>query len=169
MKFKVVFAFIYSVLCFSVSAQQSKKLIIPEGTIIRVKSVADITSKTAHEGDLVDFITAEELQIDGVVVVKENARVSANIEDAEQAKSLGKQGSLTLKFSNVKSVNGINIPLRAVRGATEGKSTIGATVALSVVLSPLFLLKKGKEIKIPAGKLMEAYVSRDTEINFENK
>jgi hypothetical protein len=146
--------------------QESKKIIIPEGTIVVVRSIADISSKTAREGDLLDFVTAEEIMIDGVVVIKENSRVTANVEDAEHAKSLGKQGSLTIKFSNVKSVKGQNIPLRAVRGSTEGKSTIGSTVALSVVLSPLFLLKKGKEIKIPAGKQMEAYVSRDTEVSF---
>jgi hypothetical protein len=148
-----------------VFGQEAKKITIPEGTIVVVKSIADISSKTAREGDLLDFITAEDILIDGVVVIKENARVSANVEDAEHAKSLGKQGSLTIKFSNVKAANGVNIPLRAVRGSSEGKSTIGATVALSVVLSPLFLLKKGKEIKIPAGKLMEAYVSRDMELN----
>jgi hypothetical protein len=164
MGLKIAFVFIYIFSNFLSFGQLTKKIIISEGTIIVVKSIADISSKTAREGDLVDFITAEDVKIDGIVVIKENSRVSANVEDAEHAKSLGKQGSLTLKFSNVKTTNGQNVPLRSVRGTAEGKSTIGSTVALSLVLSPLFLLKKGKEVKIPAGKQMEAYVSRDTEV-----
>ena len=160
-----LFSFTFFLLVFAnITFAQSKKIKLEEGTVIRVKSLSEISSKTSNSGDLVDFVCAEDVIINNIIVVKERARVSATIEEAEHAKALGKQGELKISFSNVRAVDGQKIPIRAVKGTTEGKNTVGATVALSVVLSPLFLLKKGKEIKIPAGKIMEAYVSQDIEI-----
>jgi len=150
-----------SIFCYS----QTEVAKLLEGTVIRVKSLTDISSKTANEGDMLDFICLEDVLVKGKVVIREGARVSANVEDAEQAKGLGKQGSLKINFNYVRAIDDQKIPLRAVRGTVEGKNTVGTTVALAVVLSPLFLFKKGKNIKFPAGKIMEAYVGQDIEIS----
>ena len=169
MKKTLLFALVLglSSITFSDLFGQSTKLKLEEGTVVRVKSMSDISSKTAKDGDLVDFVCAEDIFVNDKLVIKQNARVTASVEDAEHAKSLGKEGSLRIAFINVRAIDGQKIPLRAVRGTTEGKNTVAATVALSVVLSPLFLLKKGKEVKIPVGKMMEAYTSQDVEITIQ--
>ena len=146
------------------SFSQATKVKAEEGTVVRVKSIADISSKEAKSGDLVDFVCAEDIFVGDKLIIKQNARVYARIEEAEHAKALGKQGSLKIAFEGIKAVDGQKIPLRAVRGTTEGKSTLASTVALSVVLSPLFLLKKGKEIKLPKGHLLESYLAQDVDI-----
>ena len=161
---KLLIGITLSCIAFTNTYSQATKVKLEEGTVIRVKSLSEISSKTAKNGDLVDFVSVEDIFVDDKLVIKQNARVTATIEDAEHAKSLGKEGSLRIAFVNVRAADGQKIPLRAVRGTTEGKSTVASTVALSVVLSPLFLLKKGKEVNIPAGKIMEAYTSQDVDI-----
>lgn len=157
--------FLLPALLISINAPaQVSKVKLEQGSVVRVKSVSEISSKDARDGDLVDFVCAEDVFVGDKLVIKQNSRVFARIESAEHAKGLGKQGSLKFAFEGIKAVDGQKVPLRAVRGTTEGKSTLGTTVALSVVLSPLFLLKKGKEVKIPAGHILEAYIAQDIEI-----
>jgi hypothetical protein len=96
--------------------------------------------------------------------LKEGTTVKGYIDEAEKAKSVGKQGTLRIQFDFTKAVDGTKIPLRSTRGSVEGDDKTTTSVALAVVVSPLFLLKKGKEAKIPAGKIMDAYVARDVEI-----
>ena len=141
-----------------------KTIIIPEGTIVKVKSLAPITSKRSTEGDVVDFAMFQDLEIDGILIIKEGALVSAFIQSAEKAKGLGKAGEIRIQFNYTKSVNGTKIPLRSTKGTLEGDGKLGGAIALAVVLSPLFLLKKGKEAKIAEGKVMEAFVSQDVKL-----
>lgn len=145
------------------NAQQST-LKITEGTILRVKSLEAISSKTAGEGDMVNFALFEDLQIKGKTVLKEGTIVQGFIETSEKARGIGKEGNLRIQFNSTKAVDGSKVPLRSTKGTIEGESKSGTSVGLAVVVSPLFLLKKGREAKIPEGKIMEAYVARDVDV-----
>lgn len=148
----------------NIDAQDSlktKKLTIPEGTVLRLKSLSAFDSKTVSEGDIVDFSVFEDVEINGVVVIKEGTMVNAYIETSEKAKGLGKQGSLKVQFNYTKAIDGSKVPLRSTRSTLAGEEKLGSAIAMAVVLSPLFLLKKGKEAKVTQGKTMEAYVSKD--------
>ncbi|MHA8093237.1 hypothetical protein V7S78_12045 [Aquirufa regiilacus] len=152
------------------SAQDSlstKKITITEGTVLKVKSLSAFDSKTVNEGDIVDFAVYEDLEINGTVAIKEGAIVNAFIESSEKAKGLGKQGSLKVQFNYTKAADGSKVPLRSTKGTLSGEGTAGSAIALAAVVSPLFLLKKGKEAKVTQGKMMEAYVSRDVVISIK--
>jgi hypothetical protein len=141
-----------------VTPEKEPEFLLEEGTLIKVKSLADISSKTAKEGDRADFAIAEDVEINGKVVIKEGTLVDGNIESVQKAKGLGKQGSITINFSKVKATNGSTVPIRSTKNAIQGKNKGGASVVLALVLSPLFLLKKGKEAKIPEQLPIEARV-----------
>lgn len=143
---------------------QKPAFVLEEGTIISVKSLSDISSKTAQEGDKVNFAVADDVEINGKLVIKEGTLVDGNIGSVQKAKGIGKEGSITINFTKVKAENGSSIPIRATKSAIKGENKGGASVALALVLSPLFLLKKGKEAKIPQGKILQLYVDKD--INF---
>ena len=147
--------------------QETNKIRLDEGTILKVKSLSAISSKTASEGDLIEFTVFEDIQVNGKTIIKEGTLVQAYIEDAQKAKGVGKEGTLRIQFNHTKGIDGTKVPLRSTRGTIEGENKAGGAVALAVVVTPLFLLKKGKEAKIPAGKIMEAYVARDVEISVE--
>lgn len=144
-----------------------KKIIIPEGTVIKVKSLTAFDSKNVSEGDMVDFTVYEDLEIDGKVLIKEGTIVSAYIESSEKAKGIGKEGSIKIQFNSTKAIDGSKVLLRSMRGTISGEAKAGTSIALAAVISPLFLLKKGKEAKITEGKLMEAYVSRQVAVTIK--
>jgi hypothetical protein len=161
-------------LAISSSAQENvqtstgKKYVIPEGTLLRVKSLTSFDSKTVHEGDMIDFATIDDFEVDGVTLIKEGAIVNSFVESAEHAKGIGKKGTLKVQFNYTKAIDGTKIPLRSTKGTIQGEDKAGGAIALAVVVSPLFLLKKGKEAKVTEGKIMEAYVNRDVTITIPN-
>jgi hypothetical protein len=95
------------------------------------------------------------------VVIKEGTQVNGNIETSEQAKGMGKAGELTYSVQYAKAIDGSKVYLRTTRATLEGENKVGGAVALAVVVSPLFLLKKGKNVKMESGKLVQVYVDRD--------
>jgi hypothetical protein len=175
-KLILLFSFVFAILYSATAQEQNSQLKtdstrikpgtvkIEEGTFLKVKSLSEISSKIASEGDLLDFSVYEDVVIKGKIVLKEGSVVKGHVEEAEKAKGVGKQGSLRIQFDFAKAADGTKIPLRSTRAGFEGEDKTTTSVALAVVVSPLFLLKKGKEAKIPAGKIMEAYVARDVEV-----
>ncbi len=164
--FIVCSLFVFNV-AYAQDSLVTKKITIPEGTVLRVKSLSAFDSKSVSEGDMVDFAVFEDLEINGSIVIKEGAIVNAYIESSEKAKGLGKEGSLKVQFNYTKATDGSKVPLRSTKGNLSGEGKGGSAIALAVVVSPLFLLKKGKEAKVTQGKMMEAYVSRDVIVNLK--
>jgi hypothetical protein len=73
---------------------------------------------------------------------------------------LGRQGELNLILSYA-IVNGQRIPLRGSK-SQEGKRKVGAAAALTVAFGGLGLLKRGKDVEIPAGTPITGYVDVST-------
>ena len=163
----IIVAIVAATLNSSAQEMVKKIVTIQEGTVLKVKSLTAFDSKVVNEGDVVDFVVFQDFEIDGKVVIKEGTIVSAFIESAEKAKGLGKAGTLKVQFNYTKTINGMKVPLRSTKGTQQGEGKVGGAVALAAVISPLFLLKKGKEAKITEGKVMEAYVSQDIKVEIE--
>jgi len=81
------------------------------------------------------------------------------VTNVQKAGMLGKGGELNMRLDYLK-VGTARIHLRGTKGG-EGKSGTGGAIALSLLVSPLFLLLKGKEIKVTKGTPLHAYVSDD--------
>ena len=84
---------------------------------------------------------------------------------------MGRAGHLDVRIHYVRSVSGEKIPLRGIQGSTAGGhvgAMAGAMVATSIVFfpaAPLFLLMKGKDITIPKGHEITAYVNVDFKVD----
>jgi hypothetical protein len=137
---------------------------IEEGTIIIIKSMSNITSKTNIDGELIDFVCAEDIYINNRLVIKKNIKVGARIENSDKAKGLGKEGALKIIFNYITAIDGQNIPISGVYNYVKGINKSGTAVSLSFVLSPLFLFLKGNEAIIPIGSLIEVYTTQEIEI-----
>jgi hypothetical protein len=48
---------------------------------------------------VVDFAIFQDLEIDGMIIIKEGTLVSAFIQSAEKAKGLGKAGEIRIQFN----------------------------------------------------------------------
>ena len=160
-QFVLLFSLIPLISFSQTKVDYNKSTKIEEGTIIIVKSMSNITSKTNIDGEFINFVCAEDIYINNILVIKKNIKVGARIEISDKAKGLGKEGTLKIIFNYITAIDGQNIPISGVYNYVKGENKSGTAVGLSFVLSPLFLFLKGKEANIPIGSLIEVYTTQE--------
>jgi PEGA domain len=75
---------------------------------------------------------------------------------------MGRPGKLNFAVDHVKAPDGSNLRLRA-SSTRKGEDKTGTVIVGAVVLSPLFLIMRGKDITIPKGTEITAYIDGDRE------
>ncbi|HXC46786.1 MAG TPA: hypothetical protein VNU20_00745 [Candidatus Sulfotelmatobacter sp.] len=133
--------------------------LLRDSTEVPLKFATDVNSKSAHEGDPVEFLLDEDIKVGDTVVVPKGAHAVATVSAAKKAGMMGRPGELNVQLQYL--VVGTNhIHLRGTKGK-EGDSKTGATVALTVIFGPIGLIKHGKNVDIPIGTPLKAYVDQD--------
>jgi hypothetical protein len=142
-----------------------------DGTAIKVRLAETISSADAKTGQQVPFEVTEEVVVQGVTVIVKGAQALATVTDAQSKKSMGRGGKLDVNIDSVRLVDGEKAQLRAVKdnkaGGHVGAMT-GAMVATAIVFfpaAPLFLFMKGKDITIPKGTEVTAFVQGDMRLD----
>lgn len=138
------------------AATASGETVLPDGTELSVVTTEEISSKTATEGDPLNFKVEEDVKVDGKVVIAKGALVKGEVSNARKSGRMGKGGQLSIRVLSTESVDGQKVKLRASKGK-EGDDKTGTTVALVVLFGPLGFLKKGKDAKIKEGTRIKAY------------
>lgn len=133
--------------------------LLREGTSVPLKFASDLSSKTAHVGDTVEFLLDADLRAGDAIVVPKGAHAVATVSDAQRAGMMGKPGELSVQIQYL-VVGSNHIRIRGTQGR-EGDSKTGATVALTVIFGPIGLIKHGKNVVIPSGTPLTAYVDQD--------
>ncbi|MFZ0520727.1 MAG: hypothetical protein WAL95_06865 [Candidatus Acidiferrales bacterium] len=141
------------------AAPPSERLVLKEGTEVPLVFASALDSKTAVDEDSVNMTLAEDLKVGDVVVVKKGAPAVATVTNAKKAGMMGRPGELSIRLEYVKS-DDQRLHLRGAKGK-EGEGKVGATVALTVIFGPIGLIKHGKNVVIPAGAPLTAYVDQD--------
>jgi hypothetical protein len=158
----VILILLKSTFCFS---QNENKVLLEQGTVIKVKALESAKSNKIEEGDELEFEVYEQVLVKDKLVIKEGIYVKAYVESVQKARGLGKEGYLRVEFVNTTAVDGTKVPLRAMRGSITGEEKSDNSIALAVFFSPAFLLKKGSQAKINEGKIMRVIVTKDIYIN----
>ena len=139
------------------------EVVLPDGTELTVITTEEITSKTATEGDPLNFKMDEDVKVNGKVVIAKGALVKGEISNAKKSGRMGKGGQLSIRILSTESVDGQKVKLRASKGK-EGDDKTGTTVALVVLFGPLGFLKKGKDAKIKEGTRIKAYTDEEKKV-----
>jgi hypothetical protein len=106
-----------------------------------------------------------------VIVLPKGATAIANVTEAEHKKSMGRAGKLNVAISYARLTDNEKAALRAVKEAKGGGhvgAMTGAIVATSIVFfpaAPLFLFIHGKDITIPQGTEITAFVDGDMHLD----
>jgi len=137
--------------------------LIPDGTEFTVVTIDEITSKTAAEGDPLNFKVAEDLKIDGQVVIAKDTLVKGIVGQAKKAGMMGRGGSLGIRVESSTTIDNQKIKLRSTKGK-EGDDKTGTTVALVVLFGPLGFLKKGKNAVIKPGTQIKVYTDEEKRV-----
>ncbi len=135
------------------------KLVLKEGTEVKLKFSDDLSSKTATEGDSVNLVLDEDIKLGDVVVAKAGCKAVGSITNAKKAGMMGKAGELNMRLEHLK-VGDDRVKLRGNKGK-EGQGKEGTAVALTVLFGPIGLIKHGKNVEVKAGTPLTAYVDAD--------
>jgi hypothetical protein len=135
------------------------KLILKEGTDVKLKFAQDLSSKTATDDDPVNLVLDEDLKVGDLTVAKAGAKAVGTVTHAKKAGMMGKGGELNLRLEYL-LVGDTRMRLRGTKGK-EGEGNVGAAVALTVLFGPIGLIKHGKNVEVKQGTPLLAYVDQD--------
>lgn len=147
---------------------------LAEDTPVRLKLTRTMSSKDAKADEKVDFEVLEDIKVGDVVVVQHGAMAIGTVTEAHPKRTMGRAGKLNINIDYVQLVDGEKVTLRAVKGGSGGTHTAamtGAIVATSILFfpaAPFFLFIHGKDITIPKGTEISAYVAADTPLDQAN-
>ncbi len=138
---------------------------LEDGTPVKLRLTRNLSSASEKKGDTVDFEVVEDLNVSGVLVIPRGSTAWATITEAQPKRRMARGGKLDVNIDTVRLKDGEKVALRAVRenkgGGHVGAMT-GAMVATGIVFfpaAPLFLFMHGKDINIPKGTEITAYVA----------
>ncbi|MBZ5493406.1 MAG: PEGA domain-containing protein [Acidobacteriia bacterium] len=138
---------------------------LEDGTPVKLRLTRNLSSGTDKKGDTVDFEVMEDVSVNGLVVIPRGGIAWATITEAQPKRRMGRGGKLDVNIDSVRLKDGEKVPMRAVKenkgGGHVGAMT-GAMVATGIVFfpaAPLFLFMHGKDINIPKGTEITAYVA----------
>lgn len=140
---------------------------LEDATPVKLRINRTMSSADAQLNETVDFEVLEEVKIHDVIVISRGGTAWGTVTEAQPKRRMGRGGKLNINIDNVRLASGEKVALRAVKdvkgGGHQGAIT-GAIVATSIVFfpaAPLFLLVHGKDITIPKGTEITAYINGD--------
>ena len=144
---------------------------LEDGTPVKLRLNRNLCSGSDKKGDTVDFEVFEDVKLADLVIIPRGGIAWATITEAEPKKLMGRGGKLNLNIDSVRLKDGERAALRAVKEAKGGGhvgAMTGAIVATSIVFfpaAPLFLFIHGKDVNIPKGMEITAYIAGNTPLD----
>lgn len=138
-----------------------------DGTPVKLRLSQTISSADAKVGQEVPFEVVEDVSVDNVVVLPKGATAIGTVTEVEPKRSMGRAGKLNVSISYARLADQEKVALRAVKDTKGGGHTgamTGAIVATLIVFfpaAPLFLFMHGKDVTIPQGTEITAFVEGD--------
>jgi hypothetical protein len=145
-----------------------------DGTPVKLRLSNTISSADAKVGQEIPFEVVEEIKVDDVVVLPKGATAIGTVTECNAKKSMGRAGKLNMNISYARLADQEKVALRATqdnKGGGHVGAMTGAIVATSIVFfpaAPLFLFIKGKDITIPQGTEITAFVEGDMHLDMAN-
>jgi hypothetical protein len=142
-----------------------------DGTQVKLRLSQTISSADATVGQQVPFEVLEDIKVDDVIVLPKGATAIAVVTEAQPKRRMGRGGKLNMSISYARLADGEKVALRAVKEAKGGSHTgamTGAIVATSLIIwpaAPFFLFMHGKDITIPQGMEITAFVEGDMHLD----
>jgi len=148
-----------------------KGFVLEEETPVRLRLNRTISSADAHVGDTTDFEVLDDITVNKVLVIPKGGLAFATVTEAQAKRRMARGGKLDINIDYVKLVSGDKAALRAVKDVKGGGHTggmVGGMVATSIIFfpaAPFFLFMHGKDISIPKGTEITAYVNGDLKLD----
>jgi hypothetical protein len=145
-----------------------------DGTAVKLRISQTISSEEAKTGQEVAFEVIEDVNVAGVTVIHRGDAAFGSVTNAAPKKMMGRGGKLDLGISYVRLVDQEKVPLRGSKDTKGHGSTVGMTVGIATAAvlffpaAPFFLLMHGKDVTIPQGTEITAFVQGDMRVDLAN-
>jgi hypothetical protein len=153
------------------SSISTKGFALEDSTPVKLRINRTISSADAHVGDTIDFEVLEEVLVNNILVVRKGGLAYATVTEAQAKRRMARGGKLDINIDYVRLIDDEKAALRAVSEVKGGGHTgamTGGIVATSLVFfpaAPFFLFMHGKDISIPKGTEITAYVNGDMKLD----
>lgn len=142
---------------------------IPKGTNVPLVFDQALSSKTAKEGDKVNFRVAQDVTVDGKTVIKQGTHVTGIVTSVDKRQRYGVNAKLRIALNPI-NLGGTTIPLEPKsKGKYTGSRTDQAAIATgggALLLGPVGLIGGyfvvGKPVNVKVGDPLITEVARDT-------
>ena len=137
------------------------------GTPIKLRLARTISSADAQVNDKVDFDVLEEVKVGDIIVISKGSIAWGTVTEAQSKRRMARGGRLDINIDNMRLADGEKAALRAVKkakgGGHSGAMTAGIVATGLIVwpAAPFFLFMHGKDITIPQGTEITAYINGD--------
>jgi hypothetical protein len=135
---------------------------LQEGTEVDLSIDDSLSSRDSEEGDRFTITLTDPITLADGVVIPAGYRGRGEVTSVERNGMLGKSGKLSVRLDYL-AIGDTRVPLRANK-AQSGANNVGTTIALTILVTPLFLLLKGGNANIHRGQQVTGYVDETTTI-----
>lgn len=145
-----------------------------DGTPVKIRLSQTISSADAKVNQEIPFEVVEDVMVDQIVVLSKGSPAIGTVTEANAKRSMGREGKLNIAISYARLKDQEKAALRATKDSHGGGhvgAMTGAMVATAIVFlpaAPLFLFMKGKDVTIPQGTEITAFVEGDMHLNMAN-
>jgi len=159
--------------CFKEGRPQVEEMVIPAGTLISIRFLSTLSSKSNKAGEIFNFQITENVILDNKLVIPANSEGVGEITEAKKATLLSRSGKLEIEFKSISALDGTSISLMLGEEAQKENKRIIVAVGVGIlgviILSnPIGLiagaLVPGKNVTIEEGTEMFLQVKEDTTV-----
>ena len=136
---------------------------IQDGTEFSVQTLDFLSSETAAEGDPIHLEVENNVLVNGAIAIAAGSPVKGVISSVTHASRMGRAGGISVRIESGETVDGQRVRLRATKSQATGDK-VGSVVALTVLVSPLFLLKKGNDVAYQPGTHVTVYTDEKLDV-----
>ena len=134
--------------------------VIPEGTTVYLSTLRTVIGKK-HEtavGDIVPARVWRDVVVDGQIVIKGGTPATVQVSSITSRKIFGIKGKMSLAAIQTKTVDGQTVYLTGGYNK-EGKSRMGWSLGLGLLIVWPALFVPGKAAELPTGTVMDSFTS----------
>lgn len=145
-----------------------------DGTPVKLRINRNISSADATTGETVDFEVLEDVKDGEITLIPRGGIAWARVTEVLPKRRMARGGKLNISIDAVRLVSGEKAPLRAIKETKGGGRTglmTGAIAASGILFfpaAPFFLFMRGKDITIPKGTEITAYINGDISLDPRN-
>jgi hypothetical protein len=150
------------------AAEKPEDHILQDGTPVTLELTQDLSSGNATVGQEISFTVAEDIEVDGVTVLRKGELATGKVTEAVPKRRMGRAGKLSFSIHTVHLADGEKAALRSVndtKGDSHVAGVVGLMASMPVAAAPFFLLMHGENTTFPRGTPITAFLNGDMHLD----